>query len=536
MVISKIYAYISVIMLMMVLGVGIQANADDSPSISVSPSPTVTKGEVVTVYGYGFPINSSIRVDLLLPSGGSVEGITSANVNSLGTFIANFTCPDQNGDGYVKVICGTIVLSTLLHFEGTQYQTKTLTVTLNPPSPYDGDLIHITALGDFLKGNNYVVDFKTTNPEGMDEINYFVFHEGKAEFDYTFEMSGFYFLNLSIEKTNYYYSQYLEVLKKDTENPPVQGSNITWEISNEGNVYTAMLWKENYGYIQTGNITVKSPNGKTQNVLIKNNEATIITNGLGTYILKYISGGRQYSTTFDYDVTMMISSTPFDENGDTTLTVYVNSNLASGDIQCNISGAEDDTMTISNGIGQYTALSVGNYIFSINYMGVTKSTTENYNDIYTPEELSTTIVGNQVIVTGIVLGQKTQSAGANKQVQVSVPSQGNFKQTTTSMSDGSFEMYFDIADKGGIGGLDVQIKVTVTNSGISSTSTTKTTSVHVSHDILGEYGLVFIGLGALIFFVGYFKGWWFKVSGGRFLRPPKGRGGGEDAPDDDETY
>jgi hypothetical protein len=95
----------------------------------------------------------------------------------------------------------------------------------------------------------------------------------------------------------------------------------------------------------------------------------------------------------------------------------------------------------------------------------------------------------------------------------------------------------DLTDKGGIGGLDIAVKATITSTGIGiqPTTSTKSITVHVSHDYIGEYAVwTFIAL-LVIFVVGWVTGIWEKVTKGKHLKRPRfGGGGGEEDLGDDE--
>jgi len=518
---KKVVAYISVIMLVIVLAGILAVKADDTATVSILPDTHIKKGETVTVKGTHFPINSSARIDLLLPDATTVEGIALGAVNINGTFITTFTCPDKNGDGFVKVVDGGVVISVLVNFEGTVVPNQQLQVSMYPNMLLSNQSSHISVMGNWLASQNYVADVLIVNPLGDDYTSYYVLHKGKLELDYTFTMAGYYWLNISIETTPYYYSEYIEV----RQNPNGgggggEGTNVTFEVTSTGNVFDIMLWKESSGYITSGNVSVKSPDGKVTSVPITNSVAEITASSMGTYTVKYITNGKQFSTTFSYRVTISFTSTNFDSNGKTNLRVLVDGSAPTGSIDVNVTGAVDTVISLDNGEAIYTATIVGDYTFQIYYMSVSKTTKETYDDTYSISTLDAQITGNQIYITGLVLGEKTQSAGSSLQVQISVQSQGNYKALVTTSMDGSFEAYVDIVDKGGIpSGLDVRVKASMYQ--VFGSAGSKTTTVHVGHDILGEYGWVIALLSFLIILLLWYKGYIYKWSGQKFGAPPK---------------
>lgn len=518
-------------MLIMVVCAGLTNVSANAPSVVISPDTIFGKGETQTVSGYDFTPNSTCRIDLLLPDASVVQGVVTANVNVNGSFQVTFVSPDKNGDGYLKAVDGDDVVSVLVHFEGTPYADEELLVSLAPNSLLAGQTSVITVTASFLEDANYVIDFAVTTPLNQDYTEFYVLHKGKLQFSYEFELEGYYFFNISVESTPYYYTQLLEVKENpngDGGNPTTpQTGNISWEISHVGTDYTVQLWREGYGYITNGSIIVKYPDGSSSTSFVKNGVYEIKATAMGTYTLKYISQGKQYSTTFDYRITVSFTGTSFNSVSKTTLKLLVDGEYPTDSIDVNVSMQEEDyvidTVTLDDGIGTYTATDVGDYVFEVNYMGITKTITKTYSDTYEVSEVNAVIQGNQIYVSGLVLGTKTQSAGDNVMVQVSVPSQGNYKQTVSTISDGSFEAIIDIVDKGSVfTGMDVTIKASIVSGmgSYTSISSYKSVTIKVSHDILGEYGAWILLLIVILIAVAYKTGFLSKMTRNK-IHPPK---------------
>jgi len=521
---KKVLAYVSILTLMMVLCAGLVVKANYTPMVTILPDKNLEKGETVTVKGTNFPINTTVRIDLLLPDSTPADGIAYATVDDNGTFLASFICPDKNGDGYVKITDGTIMLSVLVTFKGSYMPNQQIQVSMNPSTILSDESSHITVMASFLENENYVTDILFVNPIGEDSTSYYVLHKGKLELDFLFKLVGYYWMNISIENTPYYYAQYIDVRQNPNDDDDGGGNtnfNVTFEVTSTGNEFDVMLWKEGSGYISGGNVTVKSPDGKTKSVPIVDSVAVVTATSMGTYTIKYISNGKQFSTTFSYHVTITFTSSNFDSEGKTDLRLLVDGNAPTGTIDVNVTGAVDTVISLDNGETTYTATVVGDYTFQVSYMGLSKSVRETYDDTYSISTLDTQIIGDTIYVTGMVLGDKTQSAGESKQVQISVPTQDSYKTIVTTEVDGSFEAYVNIVNKGGIpSGMDVQVKANIYQS-FGSSASIKTATVHVGHDIFGEFGVWFFLIGLGIFALLWYTGCLYKWSKQKWFAPPK---------------
>lgn len=415
-----------------------------SPSITILPDKNFAPNEKETVKGNEFPANGTAKIDLIMPSGSTMEGVAYAQIDGNGTFTATFTAPNTNGDGYVRASSGTVVVSELVHFTGSGAGDLTISV---PASIYTNDTTIITIASTTLTEQNYIIDLTVTNPSNSETTKYFVLHNGLVYADWVFTEVGTHKINALVEGVN--------TTAKTTVNVRAgnggggtggTGGNITWITTKSGKNLIIML-DTGTSFIETGSITVISPSGNVSKIAITDGVATLPLTEAGAYILRYTStSGQTTSKTYTYSPSVSISASVSTTTGKISITIYVDNSYASGNVRItnSVSGTEDYA-SLTNGRATYTPSESGVYRIIYSYAGKEYSRTVTWSDTPTIDQFDAWISGDKVVLSGMISGKYSGEAMSGVRVTLTTPSG---KIQTTTDSSGEFEETFDASRQG----------------------------------------------------------------------------------------
>lgn len=497
-----------------------------TPVVAIMPDTILTTNETVYCNGTGFETNSSVRIDLVYPSGTIVEGVASSTSDANGSFTTSFTCPNLEGYGYVKARCGNDTISTIVTFIST--------VTISLDVSYDDD-IYANSTTNFyineqsLNDKNYIIDAIVINPGNIETKSYHVLHSGVCTIPLVFSMPGNHFLNFSVENARYLWSHNVTVQNGTSQGSGGTGTstNITWTKIQNKNTFTITVFKTDYGYIQSGSIVVIDPDGRMYNVSIMSGVATFDAELKGTHRMQFNDGSALFIDTFDYLPTASLSLTPFTDDGLTTISLKIDGEVPDEDIEISvISATGSNTVTVSDGMATFTATSVGVYTFKLDYKGITSQITASYTETYSVEDFSVIASedGSAISVSGKVVGDKTGNGLSDARVSITCSELG-YSTTIKTTSTGIFRATIVVPSGagGGLSGKPVVVSYEYGDDGQSST-------VILKSDWVG--GLWWLWL--LIAF-GIFMFLWKSGTLYKYLHifPPKGK---VSAPKDDGIW
>jgi hypothetical protein len=187
------YAIITLILALATIGTANMAYAQ-IPTVSLSET-EMSPNDVVYVYGQEFAPNSTVRIDLYLPSGQTIEGVSYNITDANGSFTSSFVVPDSpSGYGYVKVVSDNITVSVYVHFIGSEHYEMSV---LFPDKVYINEKTNITVEAPFVSGN-HILDVTYYRPDGSILKEFKVLNEGYCTFTTVFYQQGTYQIDLSI--------------------------------------------------------------------------------------------------------------------------------------------------------------------------------------------------------------------------------------------------------------------------------------------------------------------------------------------------
>lgn len=492
-------------------------NASAQAVVTIEPDTTLQPQETVYVNGTGFPVNSTARIDIVFPSGTTVEGIASNMTDANGTLNITFSSPDQMGDGYVKVVVGTTIVSTPVVFEGTgSFQLDVdypVEIVADEPATFSVE-------ESDLEDKNYIIEIEVTEPSNSVFWLYHVLHDGKSSFPITFTESGTHSVEMSIENTDYFWEGAIEVEESSSGGGNGGDTNltITWNIVKTGNRYAINLFQEGTGFIQSGSIRVVNPDGTMVDLALVTGTATLEAEEKGNYQLQYQDGGQLYLETISYNPVVSLQATSFTADGQTSITLLIDGQAPQESISLQVtSDSTSNQITLSNGVGTFTTTETGTYTFSLSHEGLTASTSVTYSETYQIEDFTVRQSENKdyIYVTGKVVGVRSGNGKSDARVQISC-AEVNFEQSVKSRSTGSFSCTIPLSsgDKGGFFGGKL-VTVEYEYGGDMDDQT-----ISLSRDMWGDYWLWWVILVIFVLIVAKEKGIVFKLTG---AFPPSGQ-------------
>lgn len=520
---------VSAVAIMMIVLSMFSSYSIAQPTVSIAPDNILTVGEIQTVNGNGFSPNATVRVDLVFPSGSTIEGVATGSANANGTFSIDFLIPDVDGQGYVKVVSGVNILSTIVTFVGTASYELSVDV---PENIYVDEATQLLVEESSLNSGHYIVVLKSTSPSTGINTTYWVLHEGVCSVPVTFEEEGEYRLNISIEGTKFVWTDYVDVIEKNTTDTPNGSStNITFNVVRSEDKYTVNILKEGFGYVTSGTIRVVNPDGSMIDITISGGSAQFTADEKGSYQLQYTSDGYLFLKTVEYSPSSTLTASGFSSDGQTTLTFTLDGKTPSNPVTVQVAGdGVANQITLVNGQGTFSTTSVGTYTFTASYKGVSATAGATYSDTYTVEDfyIAQSDDTDILYIRGKVVGENSGSGKANARVDITVSEIG-YTGTTKTSDSGQFTLNIplDSGDKGGLfGGALVTVEYEYGDAQDSA-------SIVLKKNWIGEYWLIW---GLVGFVIGLYlkeKGYiyeWFKIL------PPKGARKNDDGGTFDDPF
>lgn len=499
-----------------------------TPTVNISGGNILKAGEIKYVNGTGFVNNTTVSVDLIIPSGVIVNGVANTMTDQNGDFSTTFTVPDYNGQGYVKVMCGADVISTLVDFRGTL--SYDLQVDY-PDKVYTNQSTRFKLLQPALNDKNWVVICKVTNPDMEITESYSVLHEGVSIVYLTFDMTGEHVVKFDIDGAKSNWTRTININQGGASQDGGNDSdvaNITWTVTNIDNSYTVSVFAEGVGYIGSGVIRVIKPDSTIVDVPIVSSTASITADNKGTYQMQFTYNNNLFTKEFTYSPTITISSTSFSNAGITTITATINGEIPSDTLTVSVtSDAGQSSLTLLDGVGTYTANEVGTYTFTLTYRGATATTTSTYSETYSVRDFRVLQSDDMdyLSITGKVIGDNSNAGKSNARVIITIDEIGYSAEAKTT-SSGSFSIYVPLSssDKGGIlGGATVTV-------GYEYGESQDSQSITLHNNWIKDLWLLWIVIVFLIALYAKEKGIIYKYL---HVLPPRGSRGEDDGSLDD---
>lgn len=483
-----------------------------SPIVVIEPDTMITTNETVYCNGTGFQSNTSVRIDLVYPSGTVVEGVVSTTSDAIGSFSSIFNTPDLEGVGYIKAIVGNDTVSTIVTFVSTTSLTPDVSYSYDI---YANQTAYFYINQQTLKNKNYIIDVSVINPDNQVINSFSVLHSGVCTVPLLFSTPGNHFINFSIEGTRYAWFHNVTVMTGTSQDNGgnVDTTNITWtEIQNK-NSFTITLFKTDYGYVQSGSILVIDPDGVVTNTSILSGIATYVADKKGTYRLQFNDNGALYIDTFDYSPSALLSVTPFTSDGLTTITLKIDGTAPDEEVEIDVTSASGtNVVTLYDGTGTFTATTVGTYTFKLDYKGITSQITSSYSENYIVEEFSVSASedGSFISVSGKVVGDKTGNGVPDARVGITCSELG-FSTTVKTTASGVFRATITVPS--GTGGRPISVSYEYNDDG-------ETSMVMLKSDWIGGLWWLWVGILLIVLLFLWRSGTIYKYTK---IFPPKGK-------------
>lgn len=482
-----------------------------TPAVTLSEI-TINPDDTVYVYGTDFDTNTTVRIDLYLPTGIIIEGVAYTTTDQNGSFNTSFKAPDTpEGSGYVKAISGNLTVSKYVYFKGSVLYNLEVTI---PDNVYVNEYTNITVNAPFLTGN-HIIDITLTQPDSSILNLYYVLHDGYSNIPIKFAWEGTYHLFLSVEDTPYNYTADITVQKntqagntnqqsqQNTENTTTE--SVKFSVSNNLNIYRISVTSGNETVL-SGEIYLYRPDGKSETLKIEHGIATFIADKTGSYEVQFIKDKRLYTKTISFNPTVKLK-TDVGSTGIMSMDFTVDGSETTANAVIYRGESKLTTVLLVNGIGTYTLPKSGSYTIKASIYNKTAISTIDYQEEPTIENIYATVDHDTLWITGTVIGRYSGSPIEDKTISIQVSgigtiyartdNSGKFMETTTIPSDRL--------------GQTIYISASVGNY-------QKTLSVKTEKDFWGAYGIYIFLIAILLLGIAYKKGYfdWIK-------KPPAGR-------------
>ncbi len=435
------------------------------PTIEILPDKILNPNEEVLVVGKNWTPNSTVRIDLILPSGTAIEGVTSAITDENGTFQATFTAPNQYGEGYIRAVQGDLVVSEQVFFNGGM-QGYELDISWSPQPVYTNETIEFTVEADFLASKNYVLDVIVFHVN-KEEIYYEVLHNGYAVVYLEFNEAGKYYITFKVEETVYNKTVEVDVFW----NPNTGGgggggeekANATWSVSVDKGVAKVMVMVNNE--LVNGVLTVISPSGSMAVYQVVGGIATFKLDEAGTYIFQFKDNatGTVFTYQYEYEPKVDFSVSDF-VDGEAEIELKVDGEYYADMVTVEVEtpSGKIDTVTLTDGKGSYEAEEEGSYTFTVELFGKQYSAIQTFTD--TPKIENLVVYQSSdldyLIVMGTVVGEVSGKPLYGRTVKVSSYDLSMaYGRTATTDEDGSFVIRIPLTaeDRGKTVSITVQV-------------------------------------------------------------------------------
>ena len=468
------------------------------PQVSLSDT-TLSPSEKITVYGQDFNPNTTVRIDLYLPSGVTIEGVAYNITDMNGTFTTSFITPDSPaGYGYVKVISENITVSKSVYFIGSgNYQ-----ISVNfPDKVYLNETTEITVEAPFLKDKNYVTDITITRPDSSELTLYYVLHNGYCTFSTVFKDKGTYKFFIQIENTPYNTTSEITVTEERETTPPEptppQTQNTTefsWHISNNINIFWVSVSVDNTT-VMNGNLYLYRPDGKRETLKIENGMASFTADKVGVYEVQYIYGKRIVRKQIGFNPKLSLTTDVSDE-GMVSIHFRVDNQpyTVKATIYRKMTKIKD--ITCQDGEGTYNLPESDSYMVKVKLFNMTATSSFTYredptfSDVYVDADKDTLWIG------GTLVGKYTGKPIKDRSVRIEINGMRGMEVTTDS--DGKFLTSINIPED--------ELGRTIYVS-LSSGDSTVTKSVKTEKDFWSAYWIYIVVIVILIIGIVYKMGY-----------------------------
>lgn len=489
-----------------------------TPSIQILPDEYFAPNEQETVKGTGFTGNATAQIDLILPSGTTLEGVAYASVSPTGAFTAMFNAPNNNGDGYVRATDGVFIVTKLVHYTGVGSGDLSISV---PSSVYANLNTTITITSTTLTKKNYIVDLTVSDPQNTETTKYFVLHSGVVYATWKFLVVGNHIVRAMVEDVNITDTDVVNVLKGSGGGGVGGGGgggggggtqNITWIVQKSGSSVLIML-DDGVDYVQSGSITVISPSMNQTRIALSDGIATFTLTESGTYQFRFTgTDGYTTSKTYTYNPSVSLTASVSSTTGRITITVSVDGSAGSGSVEITkVADGTSDTATLSAGQTTYIPDETGSYAVYYTYLGKKYSKQVTWSDQPTMDTFYASLNQGQVTLSGVVIGKYTQKPMEG--TTVTLLSSAMQKITTATDENGEFSEVVDVS------GMGAYFSKTTLQFTAQAGSTKKTASVSIEKNFFADYWVVLAFIGLIIIFVFYRYGFLHKASGGKMGVP-----------------
>ena len=411
------WVVIGMILVMAVGGLASATTKATNPQITILPDTILNPNEQELVVGTGWSPNGTVRIDLIMPDGSTLEGVVSGQVNASGGFKLSFTAPNQYGYGYVRAVEGSLEVSKQVFFNGYTGGGE-LTITWTPTTIYTNETVEFSVEASFLSSRNYVLDATVFYPN-MEVIYYAVLHNGIGIVDMSFNKAGVYYVKFSVEETPYNKTVQIQVQQGQA---PSTGNYTITVTPAQGSLKGTILVLDGNGNPVSGVMKIINPDGTMQVVSIMNGYGNMNFVSVGNYILQFKDNrtGKTATKSYNYEpkITMQISQ--FNSNAEATFTLYINNIPYTGDATATLTEPDGTTtvLQITNGQGVIKASDSGTYSISVNVLGENIQGSATFQDTPEIDNIQIYQSSNTLIITGYIYGHISGKPLPNQKVTV----------------------------------------------------------------------------------------------------------------------
>jgi|GEM_PF-4874014 len=506
---TKVMATIFIALILASLGQGIVKA--QIPEVELSET-TISPNDTVYVYGSGFDPNTTVRIDIYLPSGTTLEGVAYNETDENGTFNASFIAPDSPaGSGYVKVVSGNLTISKYVFFEGSVEYRIDVEI---PDEIYANEYTNITVEAPFMNGNK-IVDITLIQPDSSILTLYYVLHEGYANMPIKFKWEGTYHLFLQIEDTPYNYTDDLYVHRStdngdddgddDNDIPTPPTETVKWMISNSLNNYRVSIMIGNET-MMSGEIYLYTPIGDSQTLQIEHGVATFIADSIGTYSIQFIKDKKLYERSVIFNPNLDLK-TDVDETGLITILFTADGQPLSANAKIYENGIKKASVSLENGVGTYSLPESGSYTIKVFMYNKSAISTISYQEEPVIDNIYLDYSDGTLWIMGTVLGKYSDNPIEDRTVSLEITGIGTVYAHTDGMGKFMESVPIPVEKQG----QTIYVSATIGDY-------QKTLSIKTDKDFIHAYGLWILLLALIITGIAWKKGYLDFLK-----KPPQGR-------------